>query len=92
MLQGFKFCALQAYKRFVIVFDPLGLVPQLYWTLPIFWDTLEDQGAGYVPVFRSSNTVVLTVFFFFLVLFPRLVTEVGQEPETLRIITRNPTR
>lgn len=65
MLQGFKFCALQAYKRFVIVFDPLGLVPQLYWTLPIFWDTLEDQGAGYVPVFRSSNTVVLTVFFFF---------------------------
>jgi len=32
MLQGVKFCALQATKRFMIVNDPLGPVLRLYWT------------------------------------------------------------
>jgi len=65
MLQGVKFCALQAAETFMIAIDPLGPVPRLYWTLPVFWGALDDQGADYAPVFRSSNTVVLTVFFFF---------------------------
>lgn len=65
MLQGVKFCALQAAETFMIVIDPLGPVPRLYWTLPVFWGTLDDQGADYAPVFRSSNTVVLTDFFLF---------------------------
>ena len=63
----------------------------MYWTLPIFWGTLDDQGVDYVPVFRSSNTDALTDFFF-LVLFPGLVSKFGHEPETLRIITCNPAR
>jgi len=88
MLQGVKFCALQAAERFMIVIDPLGPVPQLYWTLPLFCGILDDQGVDYAPVFRSSNTVILTDIFF-LVLFPRLATKFGHEPETLRIITRN---
>jgi hypothetical protein len=63
ILQGLRFCALQAAKRFMVVIDPLASIPQLYGTLPIFWGTFDDQGADYVPVFRSSITVVLTVFF-----------------------------